>query len=88
MTMSKGQKVVKRYFDKITTTRYFQKDQQVLLWNKAKEKPYFHMKFEALLIGPYQIEKVIGFNYYSLKDMKGIVQAFPVNGKYLKKLFC
>jgi hypothetical protein len=88
MTIRKRQQVVKRHFDKSTTTRYFQKDQLVLLWNKEKEKPYFHTKFEALWIGPYQIEKVIGFNSYLLKDMKGTIQAFPMNGKYLKHLFC
>jgi hypothetical protein len=87
ITMSKRQQEVKRHFDKSTTAIYFQKDQLVLLWNKAKEKPYFHTKFEALWIGPYQIEKVIGFNSYLLKDMKGIFQAFPVNGKYLKHFF-
>jgi hypothetical protein len=63
--------VVKKYFDKSTTSKDFQKDQLVLLWNKEKEKPSFHMKFEALWIGPYQIKKVIGYNSYLLKDMKG-----------------
>jgi hypothetical protein len=51
MIIGKRQQAVKRHFDKSTTARYFQKDQLVLLWNKAKEKPYFH--FEALWIGPY-----------------------------------
>jgi hypothetical protein len=88
MAMNKRQQVVKRYFDKRTTSKYFQKDQLVLLWNKAKEKPSFHTKFEALWIGPYHIEKVIGYNSYLLKDMKGMIQPFPVNGKYLKHFFC
>jgi hypothetical protein len=43
----------------------------VLLWNKAKEKPLMHTKFESLWVGPYIIEKITGFNYYMLKDMKG-----------------
>jgi hypothetical protein len=87
MAINKRQQVVKRYFDKSTTSRYFQKYQLVLLWNKAKEKPSFHTKFEALWIGPYQIEKVIGYNSYLFKDMKGMIQPFPMNGKYLKNLF-
>jgi hypothetical protein len=75
--------VVKIYSDNKTTSKDFQKDQLVLLWNKEKEKPYFHTKFEALWIDPYQIEKVIGYNSYLFKDMKGMVQPFPLNGKYL-----
>jgi hypothetical protein len=30
-----------------------------------------HTKFEALWIGPYIIEKILGYNSYMLKDMKG-----------------
>jgi hypothetical protein len=69
--------VVKIYFYKGTTSKYFQKDQMVLLWKKEKEKPSFHTKFEALWIGPYQIERVIGYNSYSLKDMKGMIPQVP-----------
>jgi len=79
--------VVKRHFDKSTIARDLKKDELVLLWNKAKEKIYFHTKFEALWIGPYQIEKVIGFNSYLLKDMKGKFQAVFVNRKYRKNFF-
>jgi hypothetical protein len=39
------------------------------LWNKEKEKPSFHKKFEALWIDPYHIEKVVGYNSYLLKDI-------------------
>lgn len=59
-------------------------DQYVLLWNKAKEKPSMHTKFEALWIGPYQIEKVIGFNSYIIKDFDGNVLKLLVNGHHLK----
>jgi hypothetical protein len=31
------------------------------------------MKFEALWIGPYIIEKFLGYNSYFLKDMKGTI---------------
>ena len=80
--------MLKRHFDKSTTAIDLKKYQLVFLWNKAKENPSFHTKFEALWISPYQNEKVIGFNSYLLKDMKGTIQGFPVNGKYLKYLFC
>jgi hypothetical protein len=45
MTIRKRQQVVKRHFEKITIARDFQKDQLVMLWNKAKEKPFFHTFF-------------------------------------------
>jgi hypothetical protein len=88
MAMNQIQQVVKRYFDNITTSKYFQKDHLALLWNKSKEKPYFHTKFEALRIGPYRIEKEIGYNSYLLKDIKGTIQPLPINGKYLKHFLC
>jgi hypothetical protein len=59
----------------------------VLLWNKAKEKPSMDTKFEALWIGPYIVEKILGFNSYMLHDMKGKILMFPINGKHLKGLF-
>jgi hypothetical protein len=85
--MSQRQQIIKKHFDQSATTKYFQKYQLVLLWNKEKEKPSLHTKFEALWIGPYLIEKVLGYNSYLLKDMKGTVQTFPVNGKHLKIFF-
>jgi hypothetical protein len=65
----------------------FQKGELVLLWNKAKENPSMHMKFEALWIRPYVIEKILGFNSYMLQDMKGKRLMLPVNGKHLKGFF-
>jgi len=59
----------------------------MLLLNKEKEKPSLHIKFEALQIGPYMIENILGYNYYLLKYMKGTVQMFPVNGKHLQIFF-
>jgi hypothetical protein len=59
----------------------------VLLWNKAKEKPSMHTKFEELWIGPYIIDKIMGFNSYMLKDMKGKILMLHVNGKHLKGFF-
>jgi hypothetical protein len=50
-TISKRQQVVKRYFDKSTTLRYFQKDRLVFLWNKAKKNHIFiqSLKFFGLV---------------------------------------
>jgi hypothetical protein len=56
------------------------------LWNKAKEKPSMHTKFEELWIRPYVIENILGFNAYMLQYMKGKRLMLPVNGKHLKGL--
>jgi hypothetical protein len=85
--MKQRKQSVKRYFDQGTTMKFFQKGELVLLWNKAKEKPSMHTKFEALWIGPYIIENILGFNSYMLKDMKGTVHMLPVNGQHLKSFF-
>jgi hypothetical protein len=59
----------------------------VLLWNKAKEKPSMHRKFEAIWIRPYVVEKILGFNTYMLQDMKDKRFILRVNGQHLKGLF-
>jgi hypothetical protein len=51
----------------------------VLLWNKDKENPSMKTKFESLYIGPYIVEKILVFNSYLLKDMKGKILMFPIN---------
>jgi hypothetical protein len=81
------QQIVKRYFDQGTTMKFFQKGELVLLWNKAKEKPSMHTKFESVCIGPYIIENILGFDSYMLKDIKGTIQMLLVNGQHLKSLF-
>jgi hypothetical protein len=46
-----------------------------------------HTKFEALWIGPYIVEKIMGFNSYMLQDMKGKILRFPINKQHLKGFF-
>jgi hypothetical protein len=87
INIQKRQEVVKKYFDRGATVKDFHKDQFVLLWNKAKEKPSLHSKFDALWIGPYQIENICGFNSYLLKGMDDQVLKLSVNGQHLKHLF-
>jgi hypothetical protein len=71
LNIQRKKEAVKKYFDQSATIKDFHKGQFVLLWNKAKEKPSLHSNFDALWIGPYQIEKVCGFNSYLLKGMDG-----------------
>jgi hypothetical protein len=46
-----------------------------------------HTKYEALWVGPYIIERIMGFNSYMLKDMKDKMLILHVNGKHLKGFF-
>ena len=84
---SQRQQSIKRYFDQSTTIKNFQNGEQVLLWNKAKEKLSIHTKFEALWIGPYIVENILGFNSYMIQDMKGKRLILPINEKNLKGFF-
>jgi hypothetical protein len=85
--MNQRQQTIKKYFDQSATTKYFQKGKLVLLWNKAKENPSLHTKFEALWIGPYTIENILGYNSYLLKDMKGdsadVSSQWPTSQEFL-----
>jgi hypothetical protein len=85
--MNQRKQTIKKYFDQSTTTKYFQKGQVVLFWNKGKGNPSLHTKFEALWNDPYAIENILGYNSYLLRNMKGTMQMFPVNGQHLKSFF-
>jgi hypothetical protein len=67
---SQRQQIIKKYFDQSTNTKNLQKGELVLLWNKGRENPSMHMKFEAIWIRPYVVEKILGFNPYMLQYMK------------------
>ena len=66
---------------------FFQKGDMVLLWDKRREKPGKHGKFDSLWMGPYIIHDVVGDNSFYLSDMDGEKQSLPVNGQILKLFF-
>jgi len=51
----KNQEKVKMTFDKSLGQRVFQEGDTVLLWDKRREKPGNHGKFDNLWNGPYII---------------------------------
>ena len=59
----------------------------MLLWDKRREKPGKHGKFDSLWMGPYIIHDVAGDNSFYLNDMDGEKQSLPVNGQILKLFF-
>ena len=76
----KSQDKVKSNFDRSSRPRTFQKGDTVLLWDKWREKPSKHRKFDNLWMGPYIIHDIAGVNSFHLSDMDGEKQNLPVNG--------
>ena len=82
----KIQDKVKRNFDKSSRSKNFQKGDIVLLWDKQRENPSKHGKFDSLWMGPYIIHGIAGVNSFHLSDMDGEKQNLQVN-RHLLKLF-
>jgi hypothetical protein len=61
--MEKNQEKVKGTFDRKVRQRNFKKGDQVLMWDKRREKPGMHQKFDSIWLGPYKIEEI--FEPYS-----------------------
>ena len=72
------QAVVKRWFDKRVIVKVF---------DKAKEKPSNHTKFQRFWIGPYQIAEIVGENTFRLGTLDGYFLPFLFNGQFLKHYF-
>lgn len=81
------QVVVKCWFDKRATCKAFKIFDLILMWDKAKEKPDSHTKFQRLWIGPYKIAKILGENTFRLGTLDGEFLPFLVNGQFLKHYF-
>jgi hypothetical protein len=79
----KNQDKVKRTFDKTSRQRVFQDGDTVLLWDKRREKPGSHGKFDS----PYIIQGSAGKNLFYLNRLNGENLALPVNGQLLKLFF-
>jgi hypothetical protein len=64
--MTKNQEKVKGTFDRKARQRDFKKGDQVLMWDKRREKPGMHKKFDSLWLGPYKIEEISRPNSFYL----------------------
>ena len=82
----KNQDKVKRNFDKSSRPRTFQKGDTVLQWDKRRENPGKHGKFDSLWMCPYIVHDTAGVNSFHL-NMNGEKQTLPVNGQVLKLFF-
>ena len=84
--MARNQDKIKGTFDHKARERIF-KGGQVLLWDKRKEKPGMHKKFDSLWGGPYKIRSCAGINSYNLETMEGEIFKLPVNALHLKHYY-
>jgi hypothetical protein len=56
--MTKNQEKIKGTFDRKARKIDFRKGDQVLMWDKRREKTRTHQKFDSLWLGPYNIEEI------------------------------
>jgi hypothetical protein len=85
--MEKNQEKVKGTFDRRERKRDFKKGDQVLMWDKRREKPGMHQKFDSLWLGPYKIEEISGPDSFYLSTTEGRRMPLSVNGSLLKHYF-
>jgi hypothetical protein len=83
----RNQEKIKRTFDKSSRQRDFQTGDTILLWDKRREKPGSHGKFDSLWAGPYIIQDIAGKNSFFLSRLDGEKLPLPVNGQLLKLFF-
>ena len=83
----KNQEKVKKTFDKSSRQRVFQEGDTILLWDKRREKPGNHGKFDSLWTSPYIIQGTAGKNSFCLNRLDGEKLALRVNGQLLKFFF-
>jgi hypothetical protein len=59
----------------------------VLKWDKIKKPKGKHSKFQNLWLGPFQIAEKIGVGTYRLQNLRGELEALPINDQTLNHLF-
>jgi transposase InsO family protein len=85
--MVKNQEKVKNTFDHKAKGKSFAQGDLVLLWDKRKEKPGMHKKFDSLWGGPYKIKSCAGTNSYNLETMEGEILKLPVKALHIKRYY-
>jgi len=57
------------------------------MWDKRREKPGMHQKFDSLWLGPYYIEEIFGLDSFHLTTAEGRMMSLPENASLLKHYF-
>jgi hypothetical protein len=81
------QERIKGTFDQKSRDVIFGVGDIVLLWDKHKEKPGNHEKFERIWMGPYRVSRMAGKGTVYLETLDGDELELPVNGRLLKHYF-
>jgi hypothetical protein len=69
--MERNQEKIKGTFDHKARKRDFKKGDQVLMWDKRREKLGMHQKFDSLWLGPYNIEEISRLDSFYFSTTKG-----------------
>jgi hypothetical protein len=83
----RNQSKVNKDFDRSARQRDFMIGDTVFLWDKGKEKPGKHGKFDNLWLGRYLIREIAGPNSFHLIHLDGEPINIPQNGLQLKFFF-
>jgi hypothetical protein len=83
----RNQSKVKKDFDRSARQRDFMVGDNFFLWDKGKEKPRKHGKFDSVWLGPYLIREIAGLIYFHLTHFDGEPINIPQNGQQLNIFF-
>jgi hypothetical protein len=83
----RNQNKVKKYFDRSTRYMDFIVGDMVLLWDKGREKPGKHDKFDGLWLGTYLIREIASPDSFHLSHLDGEPINISRNGKQLKLFY-
>ena len=85
--MERNQEKINNTFDHKTKERNFTKGDLVLLWDKKREKPGMHKKFDNLWGGPYKIMSYAGTYSFNLETMEGEALKLSVHALHIKHYY-
>jgi hypothetical protein len=88
MKFAAHQQTVKKWFDKYKVgDKKFEVGDLVLTWDKFNEPKGGHSKFKNMWLGNFQVTEKNGVGTYHLQNLRGELEALPINDQYLKNLF-
>jgi hypothetical protein len=79
--------MVKKDFDKLARHRDLIVGDTIFLWDKGREKPGKHGKFDNLWLGPYLIREIARQNSFHLSQLDGEHINILRNGQQLKLFY-
>jgi hypothetical protein len=85
--MKRNQENIKNIFDHKAKERNFTKGDLMLLWDKRREKPDMHKKFDSLWGGPSKIMSCACTIFFNLETMEGEVLKLPMNALHIKRYY-